>query len=225
MTVTWRSSSANGTSGANSLASSMPTGWQPGDLLVAFVHGKDTTQAWTISAAPSGWDAVAAQRSDTNASNRYRSQLFTRRAQAGDTAPTFNFSIAVTHTICSLVAVEDGAYLHHNNSYIQGVPTGTAQTFPSLTVPAQDQVVLSFVGASRGATTLNVGGTGGFTRDQNLSQGGAGGVQVGSSHRASSSANPSGTNWSVTNGCDFEQWDIALGSDAIARAGQVFLIA
>jgi hypothetical protein len=224
MTVSWRSSSGVGSSGTSTITGTLPTGWQAGDLFVAFVYGKHNS-AWTISAPPSGWDAVATQRSDNNGANNYRSQLFTRRAVAGDTGPTFSFSLAAAHSIIGIVAVIDGTYLHHNTSFLINPPTNVAQTFPSLTFAAQDAVVLSFLGISRGATTLNVGGTGGFTRDQNLSQGSTGGVQLGSSHKAQTAANASGTNWSSANGADFQQWDIALGSDALARAGQVFLIA
>jgi hypothetical protein len=210
---------SGGASTTSVTASSLPVGWAAGDLLVAFISGKSGA-AFTFN-TPTGWTAQFLQQ-NTNGANRYSMQMFWKVAVAGEANPTWTTAgtSGSTFLIVSMVSLIDAVYLAGATSYILAVPTNVAQTCPTITVAAQSMVLLSAAGFSRGATTLNVGGTGGYTRLLNLSQGSTGGVQAGLSTKTFAAANPASTNWSAANGGDMQQWHAAFGEVPKGRGFQ-----
>jgi hypothetical protein len=77
---------ATSTTGVASLAVTLPTGWAAGDLLLLWMHWPD---AITAQSLPTGWTQQVALTAEGTTS---KAALYSRLAQAGDTAPTITWT-------------------------------------------------------------------------------------------------------------------------------------
>ena len=90
----------------------MPTGWQPGDLLVLVVSSKAATPPTLTT--PSGWTAPSSNTVTGGTGTAgadagpLRVTMVYREAQAGDTAPTIDISAAASPTMAVILAFSKG---------------------------------------------------------------------------------------------------------------------
>jgi hypothetical protein len=77
---------ATATTGVASLAAVMPTGWAAGDLLLLWMHWPDAITAQNL---PTGWTQQVGLTAEGTTS---KAALYSRIAQAGDTAPTITWT-------------------------------------------------------------------------------------------------------------------------------------
>lgn len=134
MATSHRSATAGAGVASASITPTLPTGWQPGDI-VAITSGHVGGAA---IGTPAGWTAGAAERLDSTV----RSRLWYRKMQVGDTAPTFtSVGASTSEAHCECV---QGTNPQWDTGLGATTASGTAHAAPSITTGANN----AFVGGS-----------------------------------------------------------------------------
>ena len=153
-----RNSNVTSSASAASLAVSMPSGAQVGDLAVCILGLE-----YAVGTAPSGWTAV--QTSSVPSYADVNGAYYYKTLTSGDISGSATFSSssgsAAMAVICVDFTGQFGGYTSPNSSYVKVVDTGSSKTAPTLTASgspqAGDMILWTALSRSNGTNTVSRG--------------------------------------------------------------------